>query len=447
MFKKKGGASSGTGLTTAQAAILSKFSLNEITKVIRVTYSLNTGLNSFGLGEKFKMHSASSTVFTEDRANHINWGSIRYGIRPFTALGEHITIKPTVPDYSAPFSLLTNGINPTANSVPYTASVPLNNNECILRLEVMAGEDYTGEVTYTIKNNDENGINDYKQVRQVEVLQGESVVFNFTYQGDDTPFSYGHPSQNLAGTTIHVEMKKANGEDFLVMSGTDDSVPWLNLYLMTFTELQIKIDTPYQIYEPDGFDIIIPNEVPTASTVILKKLGTIIGGHGELTRLITDFDLRGVDQVAGNPVSGSLIVINLLPIATADQYEEGVPRGFGETAPNLATIARISPNFSGAMYHVGKGAIKHNGTTIVSAHKAVALRGLNSGDLTLVSTDYDNMIDSAFANFNLNQEFVVCLYLLNNTTATIPAGTVAGRINKFNLSMVNATSLDYLEHR
>lgn len=227
-------------LSTEDINFLSKWTVDEEEKVVSTEYTIKSGLNSFRLGDIHSDHSASQNKFTENRVSHINWFPTWQGISPFVALDTAMTVNPTARQYTKPFELLTNGASSTASNVVYTAQVTLVNNESILRLEIEAGEAYEGELNYTIKNNDVNGLVMYTQLRNIDVAEGELIVFEFTYQGDDSPFTYGHPSENHAGAVIFVEMSKEDGTEFLVKAGTNNATPWLRLTLMNFLDQEIS---------------------------------------------------------------------------------------------------------------------------------------------------------------------------------------------------------------
>lgn len=228
------------GLSTAQKNFINKWSVDDVSRVVTTEYTVRSGLNSFMLGDAHSDHSASQNKFTENKTSHINWFPAWQGIKPFVGLGQAMTVNPTARQYTKPFELTPNGSEITGDNVPYTSTVTLVSNESILRLEVVAGEAYSGDIIYTIKNNNANGIVMYTQRRQANVSAGDPVVFEFTYQGDDSPFAHGHPSENMAGSVIYVEMSKDDGSNFLVKSGATQSLPWLRLTLMNFTDQEIS---------------------------------------------------------------------------------------------------------------------------------------------------------------------------------------------------------------
>jgi len=227
-------AGGGSSLTPEEKEFLSKWTTDDATRVISTTYSVQSGLNSFKLGDMHTTHSGGENVFDQNEVSKINWFPVWQGVKPLSGIGDAITINPTSRQYTKTFELLTNGAVSTANNVPYDLDVTLQSNESILKLEVMAGEVYTGRLFYSIKNTDTNGLVKYAQFEDVDVSIGDLVEFNFT-----------HPSESRAGDLIHVEITKENGGIFLTRSGLDTSLPWLRLSLMGYEDIEVSAGVKY----------------------------------------------------------------------------------------------------------------------------------------------------------------------------------------------------------
>lgn len=233
------------GVSSEDQDFLDKWTSDDERDILSTTYTVQSGLNSFRLGDMHEDHSASENKFTENKVSHINWFPVWQGVTPFASIGTPMTVNPTSRQYTTPYELLTNGAVSTANNVVYTAVVTLQDNESIVRLEVEAGEAYTGFLTYNIRDINGAGLVKYTQKRDVSVVIGDLIAFEFTYQGDDSPFANGHPSENIDGAVIHVDMLKEDGTAFLVKAGTDTALPWLRLTLMNFIDVEVTSGVLY----------------------------------------------------------------------------------------------------------------------------------------------------------------------------------------------------------
>lgn len=248
-----------------------KWTIDEDTRRLITDYTVQSGLNSFRLGDMHEIHSASENIFFENNASHINWFPVWQGIKPLVSVGAPVAVNPTTRQYTTPFELLTNGATSTAFNVVYTDTITLNSNESILRLEVEAGETYTGELHYVIKKDDGNGLVQYTQLRNISVVEGDSITLEFTYQGVDTPFSYGHPSENLSGSTIFVDLMKEDDTSFLVKSGTNTTKPWLKLTLMGFEDAEVQSGIMY---------------TDTSKTILYSSTYAVDTNNGQVTLTI-----------------------------------------------------------------------------------------------------------------------------------------------------------------
>lgn len=229
----------GGGLSQVDQEKLDLWTVDPISNVIATHYSVQSGLNSFKLGDMHTTHSGGENVFDQNNISLINWFPVWQGVKPFVAIGQPMTINPSSRQYTAPFELLTNGVTPTANNLPYDLDVTLQNNESVVKLEVKAGEAFTGRLRYQIKNNDTNGWVKYVQFEDVNVQIGDAVIFDFT-----------HPAESRAGDILRVEIVKVDdegvaGDYLLTKSGLDTSLPWLKLTLMDYDDVEVSAGVKY----------------------------------------------------------------------------------------------------------------------------------------------------------------------------------------------------------
>jgi hypothetical protein len=221
--------SSGGGLSQTDQEKLDLWTVDPVNNVIGTTYSVKSGLNSFKLGDMHTTHSGGENVFDQNNISGINWFPVWQGVKPLVAAGTAMTINPTSRQYTKPFELLTNGAASTANNVAYDLDVTLASNESALRLEVVAGEAYTGKLAYKIKNQNNMGAVKYTQFEDVSVAIGDPVIFDFT-----------HPSESRSGDVIRVQITKDNGAFFLTKSGLDNVTPWLKVVLMGYEDVEVS---------------------------------------------------------------------------------------------------------------------------------------------------------------------------------------------------------------
>ena len=205
------------------------WTIDHETMVISTSYSVQSGLNSFKLGEMHTDHSGSENKFTQNNVSMINWFPVWQGVKPLAGVGVPITINPTSRQYTTPKELFTNGLTPTGEDVPYSIEVTLVENESILKLEVAAGENYSGTITYEIRNVTPSGLLKFTQTEDISVVNGDPISMLFT-----------HPSESRTGDVIYVILKKENGDILLTKSGTDNSIPWLKLTLMNFEDIEVS---------------------------------------------------------------------------------------------------------------------------------------------------------------------------------------------------------------
>ena len=216
------------GISPEEKELLSKWTYDEQNNRMSTDASVRSGLNSFELAEMHTTHSGGENVFDQNNISKINWFPIWQGVRPLVSVGDHLGFNPTVRQYSDTFILEPNGSESTPNSVSYASAITLTDNESVIRLQVVSGENYTGRLRYSIKDTDANGIQKYQQFVDVDVVPDDIVTFDFT-----------HPSESKSGDTIYVDIMKEDDTGFLVKSGTNTALPWLSLVLATYEDIEV----------------------------------------------------------------------------------------------------------------------------------------------------------------------------------------------------------------
>lgn len=232
-----GGGGDGTPLTPEQKQVLDNWHYDEVKRRMTTDASVRSGLNSFELAAMHTMHSGGENIFFENMASLTNWFPVWQGVLNFdnAGAGEHLGTNMTGRQYGNTYFLEPNGPTVTANSVPYTDTITLDRNESVLRLEVVAGESYTGRLIYSILDQNSTGIEKYRQTLDVACVAGDPLTFNFT-----------HPSDTHAGSTIFVDIIKEDGSSFKVRTGVDIFKPWLKLLIAEFTDVPVWFTTLYQ---------------------------------------------------------------------------------------------------------------------------------------------------------------------------------------------------------
>lgn len=224
----------GGGLSPEDAEKLDKWTYTEEDNRMSTDASVRSGLNSFELGEMHTTHSGGENVFDQNNVSKINWFPVWQGVKPLTTIGEHLGFNPTARQYTPTFTLNPNGASATGNNVSYTATVTLLDNESVLRLTVAAGEAYTGEISYIIKDANASGIVKYQQFKNVDVAIGDLIQLDFT-----------HPAESRKGDSIYVDFMKEDETPFLVKSGSDTNAPWLSLVLANYQDIDLVSATRF----------------------------------------------------------------------------------------------------------------------------------------------------------------------------------------------------------
>ncbi len=249
-YGSSGAGEGGDHLTDAQLAIINNWSYDEATNTMTTDSTLEAGLNSFRLGGMHTNSSGGENTFWHNEVSHINWFPVWQGIRHYGKTeNENVQLHPTARIYSPANVVAMNGIYPTEQAVSYAAVITLDKNESIYGIQVKAAEDYSGELTYTLRNGTQTGIVKYRQTITVNVQDGDAIEFEFS-----------HPQETHDGSLIAVDIKKENGQSLLVKSGTIETIPWLLLSMATFTDERIAmredlLDLVWQIntiLHPDG---------------------------------------------------------------------------------------------------------------------------------------------------------------------------------------------------
>lgn len=222
------------GLSASDQEKLDKWTYDEQANRMSTDASVRSGLNSFELAEMHTTHSGGENVFDQNNVSGINWFPVWQGVKPLPAspVGEHVGLNPTVRQYSNVSELLPNGSGQFPVFLSYRDEITLVNNESVMFLEVRAGEEYQGKLTYTIRDSTQTGTLKYQQIIDVNCVSGDMIQFNFT-----------HPSESMKGDTIAVNIIKEDGADFLVWRVASGVKPYLKLYLTTFVDIPVWATT------------------------------------------------------------------------------------------------------------------------------------------------------------------------------------------------------------
>lgn len=226
----------GNGVSAEDQEKLDKWTYDEQENRMSTDASVRSGLNSFELGEMHTTHSGGENVFDQNNVSGINWFPVWQGVKPLPAspVGKHIGLSPTVRQYGTLFELEPNGSTQFPEGVAYRDEITLINNESVMSLHIKAGETYSGELTYTIRDATQAGLIKYKQSVVVDVNMLDDVTFAFT-----------HPSESMSGDVIAVNIVKEDGTDFLVARNGASQVPYLKLTLANFKDIPVVSSTQY----------------------------------------------------------------------------------------------------------------------------------------------------------------------------------------------------------
>ena len=262
---------SGASLSPEDRAVLDHWSYDADGNRLSTDASVRASLNSFELGEMHTVHSGGENVFWQNNVSNTNWFPVWQGVKPFVDVDTHMGVSPTTRRLvNDPHLLLTNGASSTASNVAYEAVVTLQDNESTFKVEVEAGEAYTGDLTYTLREGTQAGLLKFKQVIAVDVAIGDPITLQFS-----------HPSEAVSGSDIAVNMVKDDGNNFLVKSGTNVAMPWIRLTLNNFEDVPIvggakRVTSDFDLhysgdYEVDtsaaGVTITVPPDVNVSFAV------------------------------------------------------------------------------------------------------------------------------------------------------------------------------------
>lgn len=198
--------------------------------------SFQAGLNSILLGYMHSMHSGGNTVFFQNLETKVNWYAVVAGYREYDfntpQMSQWLGIAPKSRIQSAPVDTIEiNGPVDANLTASYADVITISSNESVWGIEVRAGEDYTGLITYTLNNDEATERTKFSKTIAVSVLKAAPIHIHF-----------GHPAETELGSTINVDIRKQDGTQFLVMAGANDFKPWLNLHVGSYRDPMIALD-------------------------------------------------------------------------------------------------------------------------------------------------------------------------------------------------------------
>tara|TARA_R110000851_G_scaffold138105_1_gene274275 strand:+ start:363 stop:1382 length:1020 start_codon:yes stop_codon:yes gene_type:complete len=247
-------------ITQSQSDFLNQWVFDPLENRLTTTATVRASVNSFELGEMHTNHSGGENVFWQNNVSNINWFPVWQGLRPYTDLNTHMGISPTTRRYSDPYLLYPNGQTTTPENVAYTSNILLTQNESVFRLDVVAGEIYTGKILYTLRDSTQSGLLKFKQILEVSAQVGDTITIG---DPDRNPLAFSHPSESRSGDTISVDILKEDGSPFLVKSGTNTGLPWIRIYLSNFIDIDIpsgttSLSTSTDIHYAGDYEVISP---------------------------------------------------------------------------------------------------------------------------------------------------------------------------------------------
>lgn len=314
---KKGSGSGVVGLTPQQEEFLAIWSVDQDSKTAESAYALITTLNSLAIGRNGHwLTSGGQNLFTKNALTGINFFPVWQGVRPLVNVGDNLGINPTTRQYGKTFTFEPNGDNHATGSVAYEQSVTLTNNESLVKVSAAAGENYVGDLTYTVSVGDQIR---YAQTIGVDVISGDIITFSSEDRND-----FSQPSESFAGETIEVNIVKEGGENFTVRVGNDESTPWLSLVISNFSDVEVSAGVDYcntskdvfhsTVLATDTSDGIVTysvsRETGLNSFTVFDAIGTFSANNcvvdfGDLT--YPDGFIKNNEDVGGQPVGTSIL--------------------------------------------------------------------------------------------------------------------------------------------
>jgi len=297
-----GGAPGGSGLTAEQLAVLNNLSFNEEANELSTGASLKAGLNSFSLGDMHTMSSGGENTFFKNNNSNIHWFPQWQGVRQYDGGNGSLVINPSTRIYSrngVPLAITPAGATAHASiNVTYTQVLTLTANESVLRLEVILGEDYIGEMEYTLRADSETGTVKFSQTIAVDGVEGDALEFIFD-----------HPAESLSGDVIAVNMKKEDGSALLVRAAAfNNTSPWVRVTLLEFED---KVDGLNHIYYITANETLTNNGtniVDTTSNSVRLFIANVFRGSFIVYDANESFNVQSPCTVAFGGTQGDAVL-------------------------------------------------------------------------------------------------------------------------------------------
>ncbi len=297
-----GGSGGGGNLSPAATAVLNNWTYDEPTNTLSTNASLKAGLNSFSLGDMHTMSSGGENVFFKNNSSDIHWFPRWQGVREYTGDNTPLVVAPTTRVYvnnGVPVIITPVGANAHATTnIAYTQIVTLTQNESVVRLEVVLGEDYTGDMTYTLRDTTQTGIMKFSQVVAVDGVEGDPLVFIFH-----------HPSESFEGDIIAVDMVKEDDTPMLVRaSATIDTAPWVRITLCVFSDELSGLDHIYYVDANKNVTINGTNLVDTTTAGITLTVPNTFRGSFKVHDADESFSVANPCTVAFGGTQGDAVL-------------------------------------------------------------------------------------------------------------------------------------------
>lgn len=448
----QGGGGGGGGTSAAKIAgipIDEVFQLDQPNKRITVDYSFRTSLNSMELGEMHTTSSGGENIFFKNNVTDIDWFPVWQGLLPYVDNDTSMGLAPSYREYNLPFNLTPNGAIGTGN-VSYKGEFTLANSQSIISIEVAAGEDYTGELIYYIKDSDHNGKMKFEKHLTVNVLEGDSIVFDF-----------GHHSETHKGQVLAVNMIKEDGTDLLVKSGSlNTSMAWVELKMLYFKDIPASGYASVMANSKIDFsfdrDIVLPWEMPDESEGIIADFG-IIKGEDLTTEhslfIEIDWEEFNSQNLASDQPGDVFLAVALLTNDDYNDHNLGRALNFSEIMPATYVEIELLSTGAGEYQAVGNFEILNN---VADTALYLVPRGAQLGNRLVTPGYYSTEITQITAQdalegvmasngggpFNGEDRHLV-LFALNARGNTVDAGTKLGTLKSFRANTVLQKSLAY----
>lgn len=367
---------------------------------------VRTGVGSFHLGDAHTMSSCGQNVGFLNEFGNANEGDKIFWFPLWQGLSKNGNVRkdPTALSWSAYANYEVNGaVNPARTDIPYNFSTTITTNMAVTKVQIMSGENYSGNLSNIIIS---NGAEIYRTELNTTCLNGQPVTFEYKY-----------PFFTRAGDVLTLQLVKEDGTYLKTWAGaTDANIPYRKLYGRQFSDMSLlpaidgsRPDSGVTIVDADKFlhndngDMkqtsftrlwawIVSKVTGTASTILTTDLTAdrvmVTNSSKKAATSATTSTELGYLSGATSNIQGQLnaalrsrqnIGLQSLGNSTADQSWATVVSYEGlqvQARWNDSTCARIK-NDTGQQVTV----LWHRNGAIASSNESIA----NGGELTFPS--------------------------------------------------------------